>query len=198
MKNYSSLKKGFTLVELMIVIAIIGILAAVLYPSMTGYFERSRDTNRQGALRNVSLGLIQYSTDNNIFPGKNNDTEAPACLDDVKEILLESTTGKIKYLSSIPNDPRTANGVDGCKGVNQTGYGYKWIKNGTEDNATGLSFVLAANMEVKGNATISKADYNAEDKQKIEEMSKYVKNSQESKTSLNNANKGDWYYTVAQ
>ena len=35
-------KKGFTLLELMIVIAIIGVLLAVLIPTMSGYFKRSR------------------------------------------------------------------------------------------------------------------------------------------------------------
>jgi prepilin-type N-terminal cleavage/methylation domain-containing protein len=35
-------KKGFTLIELMIVMSIIGILASALYPSVTGYFQRAK------------------------------------------------------------------------------------------------------------------------------------------------------------
>ncbi|WP_279325618.1 prepilin-type N-terminal cleavage/methylation domain-containing protein [Clostridium saudiense] len=46
-------KKGFTLIELMAVIAIIAILAAVLVPTVSGYIERSKKTAIITQVRNV-------------------------------------------------------------------------------------------------------------------------------------------------
>jgi len=61
-------KKGFTLIELMIVIAIIGILAAIAIPQFTKYRARAQGSQALSDLRNVKTDLEGYYGEFLVYP----------------------------------------------------------------------------------------------------------------------------------
>ena len=71
----SSAEKGFTLIELMIVVAVIAILAAIAYPSYTRYVYRARRADGQDLLMRIAAAQERYYTRYNSFAA---DISAPA------------------------------------------------------------------------------------------------------------------------
>lgn len=81
-------KKGFTLIELMIVVAIIGILAAIAIPKFADLINKSKEGATKGALSSVRSALQVYYGDNEgWFPADN---------------LSASLTNNGKYINAIP------------------------------------------------------------------------------------------------
>ncbi|HRR42261.1 MAG TPA: prepilin-type N-terminal cleavage/methylation domain-containing protein, partial [Syntrophales bacterium] len=67
MKVRTKGQKGFTLVELMIVVAIIGILAAIAIPQFAAYRERGYIASMQADLNSVRLAEEAYYAQNNTY-----------------------------------------------------------------------------------------------------------------------------------
>lgn len=61
-------QKGFTIIELLVVIVIIGILVALTLPNLFAAQARGRDTDRKNELKNLQQKLESYFNDNDAYP----------------------------------------------------------------------------------------------------------------------------------
>ena len=86
-------KKGFTLVEILIVVVILGILAAIVIPQFTNASEEARQNNLKANLQTLRSQIELYKIDN--FG------TAPDPLGDLAPLV-----GK-KYMDSVPLNPYT-------------------------------------------------------------------------------------------
>ncbi|MDK2899302.1 MAG: hypothetical protein PWQ10_489, partial [Patescibacteria group bacterium] len=66
--NYDKTSSAFTIVELLIVIVIIGILAAITLVSYTGIASRANIANIQSDLSNASKKLSMYYAEHGTYP----------------------------------------------------------------------------------------------------------------------------------
>lgn len=82
-------RKGFTLIELMLAVAIIGILAAVLYPVGNDCIRRSQEATTKGNLGALRASITQYYADH--------DGQYPT------DSTLVSITSGGGYLTSVPS-----------------------------------------------------------------------------------------------
>jgi general secretion pathway protein G len=90
---------GFTLLELLIVIVIIGILALLIIPNITSAPKKARDTKRKTDLTTIRKGLEEYFVNNNVYPGSSG-TIGPS------GALAELAAGSAPIVKTLPTDPK--------------------------------------------------------------------------------------------
>ncbi|EOF9721970.1 pilin, partial [Neisseria gonorrhoeae] len=87
----NTLQKGFTLIELMIVIAIVGILAAVALPAYQDYTARAQVSEAILLAEGQKSAVTEYYLNNGEWP-KDNDKAGVASPSDIKGKYVESVT----------------------------------------------------------------------------------------------------------
>lgn len=128
-------KSWFTLIEMLIVIVIIGILAAALIPRLSSARGRANDVARKADLAQVAAALVSYQIDHGSFP-----TTAWA-LTVISWNLISAG------MSSIPTDPNSSRFFDWIAGWATGQYSYTPI---TKWGISNNGFVVMAGAETEG------------------------------------------------
>jgi prepilin-type N-terminal cleavage/methylation domain-containing protein len=90
-------QKGFTLVELLIVIAIIAVLAAVIAPVAVGALEKSKATAVVANVKSLQTAELTYYADNGSVPDDATAFELNSDLKFTKDSTTEFTLGGVTY-----------------------------------------------------------------------------------------------------
>lgn len=116
MRNFSlsATRKGFSLVELLVVIIIIAVLAAIAIPKFVNSGQRSREAALKADLKLYRNAIELFSNDTGAFPNALSDltaTTAPANGKDSTGAAktITATDWKGPYLQSVEKDPLSGN-----------------------------------------------------------------------------------------
>ncbi|MBK8000813.1 MAG: type II secretion system major pseudopilin GspG [Verrucomicrobia bacterium] len=91
--------RAFTLIELLLVLVILGILAAIVVPKFSGRTEQARLAAAQTQIANFSTALDTFEVDNGKYPqGKNG-------LNDLVTAPRDAQSWKGPYIKDVPLDP---------------------------------------------------------------------------------------------
>ncbi len=137
LKNKQS---GFTIVELLIVIVVIGILAALVVTTFSGIQKKARDTERETDIKALHGQVEAYFAQNGKYPTLANLQDNAWIGENLKGLDVESA-----------HDPKGADGnnISGSAGANQYGYAVTPTGcNNTDTECTG--YTLTATKEGDG------------------------------------------------
>jgi len=98
-------RKGFTLIELMIVVVILGLLATLLIPRIMDRPEEARRMKAKADIKTIESALKLYKLDSGIYPTTEQGLEALLKKPDIPPIPRRWKDGGYLEARSVPKDP---------------------------------------------------------------------------------------------
>ncbi|MCY4514733.1 MAG: type II secretion system major pseudopilin GspG [Candidatus Tectomicrobia bacterium] len=105
MRPPRSREAGFTLIELMIVIVILGLLAAIVMPRIVGETDKARYGTARAQMRVLEDALKRYKLDHGVFPTTEQGLDALVMQPTTGDIPEQWPTGGYLDRQEIPLDP---------------------------------------------------------------------------------------------
>ena len=102
MKKYIKRSEGFTLIEIMVVLIIIGLLAGIIVPKLMGRTEEAKRTKTAVQIRNLQSAIDLYRLDNGSYPSTEQGLQALVEKPAIGEIPRNWKDGG--YIDKIPKD----------------------------------------------------------------------------------------------
>lgn len=94
--------RGFTLIEIMVVVTILAILIALVAPKMVGRSDQARRVATQAQIKNIEGALQLYKLDNGVYPDTEQGLDALVHLPTIGAIPKHWKEGG--YLAKVPED----------------------------------------------------------------------------------------------
>jgi len=123
-------RAGFTLIELMIVVVILGLLATIVMPRILSRPEQARRTKAKIDIRNIESALALFKTDTGRFPTTSEGLEAMVSDPGIKGYSADG------YLNKVPLDPWGNKYVYISPGVHNRDYDLESYGRDGEDGGT--------------------------------------------------------------
>lgn len=144
----NSLKRGFTIIELIVAITIIAILASITLVTYNGAQGRARDSSRRTDIANIVKALELYYEDNGQYPntGTSGSMINGSWYNSGDSSWTAFTSMMSSYMDKVPTDPTNTTSLSA---INAKGYTYAYYGNRSSycGAAVGQMYILVYRFE---------------------------------------------------